>query len=214
MATGKNLPRRGPQGNGGGLLQLQDRDTGHSSRDQRGTSLEGLSPSQGASPSPRQGHWPSIHPSIRGLSQLLRLEIPRAGLSGGNRFGKARDGGVLAACPTLTQRQAAGGTHGRPEAVHLRVLLSVRLPHHLALHNLLAPELRQLGHGCGVAWPGSCRAGTPEDGGRAQGAERLGTTWTNDSARLSQRRRGPAGEPGLATPPRRLRHASIKSHAS
>lgn len=51
--------------------------------------------------------------------------------------------------PALTQRQAAGGAHGRPEAVHLRVLLAVRLPHHLALQDLLAAGPRLLGHGCG-----------------------------------------------------------------
>lgn len=94
-------------------------------------------------------------------------------------------GGVLAACPALTQRQAAGGTHGRPEAVHLRVLLVVRLPHHLALHDLLTFEARQLGHSCGVAWPGL--PGWVYGGQqRAQDAERLSVVRTNDSVRLSQ----------------------------
>lgn len=62
--------------------------------------------------------------------------------------------------PALTQHQAAGGAHGRPEAVHLRVLLAVRLPHHLALQDLLAAGPQLLGHGCGGGGVGCAGTGT------------------------------------------------------
>lgn len=55
----------------------------------------------------------------------------------------------------LTQRQAAGGAHDSPEAVHQRVLLAVRLPHHLALQDLSLPGPRLLGHGCGGNYAGT-----------------------------------------------------------
>lgn len=99
MATGKDLPRRGPQDNGGGSSTPGQGHWAFIKGPKRNTP-RGVVPKPGGFSEPkRQGHWPSIHPSIRGLSQLLRLEIPRAGLSGGNRFREGPGRGCTSRVP-------------------------------------------------------------------------------------------------------------------
>jgi hypothetical protein len=102
----------------------------------------------------------------------------------------------------LTQRQAAGGAHGRPEAVHLRVLLAVRLPEHLALHDLLEPGPRLLGHGGGGT---AMKTGNGGDSG-GDNAESRGLGQSTGLQRETELARAPlAGHPAWPRPLRTLR---------
>lgn len=88
-------------------------------------------------------------PQEEGPSVRWSLGPPKGGVRLLEAPGPGRwPGSPQDARPALTQRQAVGSAHDRPEAVHLRVLLAVRLPHHLALQDLLPPTPQLLGHGC------------------------------------------------------------------
>lgn len=126
--------------------------------------------------------------------------------------------GSPGAARALTQRQAAGGAHGRAEAVHLRVPLAVRLPHHPALQDLVLPGLQFLGHGCGggCAGTGTAEAGySAEDQTRAAGqttaaARRSG----KDTRRAPPRGPAPSGSAPQAPPLPRVTLGGRRAQAS